>query len=505
MRRGEGWLAAHPERELIVAALPQAAGAGSYCPGARAARRGGAAGRGAATTPNARSSWRSASRCATSGSAAVAVGAQGARAPGACSTSAAAPARCLTRLLREPATSGSSAWTCPSARCEQAARRLRARRAARRAARADRAPPGPADLPRPAPGGLRRRGARGGDRASRSAAAGGVRAERVRVRAAGDRGRHDARTPSTTCAGRRCRPATSGTPTIALSGRARSSPTWGGRRGRPLRLRRPLPAGRRRGPGGRGADADGGVQPMRIDRSPDPSLVVLIGASGSGKSSFAREHFLADRGDLLGLLPRAGRRRRERPGARPPTRSRCCTSSPARRLAQPRLTVVDATNVQREARRPLIELAQQHDLFPGRDRARPAGGGLPGAQPRRGPTATSGRTSCASSARSCASRSRGLQREGFRRVHVLRSPEEVDGGRGPARAALDRPAGRARPVRHHRRRPRLPRRARRAAARARLRGRRRRRDCDAASRATRGLRRRLRRPRPATLRACCGW
>ena len=29
---------------------------------------------------------------------------------------------------------------------------------------------------------------------------------------------------------------------------------------------------------------------MRIDL-PDPSLVVLIGASGSGKSSFARRHF----------------------------------------------------------------------------------------------------------------------------------------------------------------------------------------------------------------------
>ena len=29
---------------------------------------------------------------------------------------------------------------------------------------------------------------------------------------------------------------------------------------------------------------------MRIDL-PDPSLVVLIGASGSGKSSFARAHF----------------------------------------------------------------------------------------------------------------------------------------------------------------------------------------------------------------------
>ena len=39
------------------------------------------------------------------------------------------------------------------------------------------------------------------------------------------------------------------------------------------------------------ADPDGGVRAMRIEL-PDPSLVVLIGASGSGKSTFAARHFL---------------------------------------------------------------------------------------------------------------------------------------------------------------------------------------------------------------------
>ena len=47
---------------------------------------------------------------------------------------------------------------------------------------------------------------------------------------------------------------------------------------------------------------------------PELSLVVLIGASGSGKSSFARTALQADRSAVVGLLPGAGQRRRERSG-----------------------------------------------------------------------------------------------------------------------------------------------------------------------------------------------
>ena len=96
-----------------------------------------------------------------------------------------------------------------------------------------------------------------------------------------------------------------------------------------------------------------------------------------------------------------------------------------RRLAQPRFTVVDATNVQREARRPLIELAKQHDLFPvaivldmpeaicqERNRSRPDRDFGPHVVRKQ---------------RSQLHKSlKGLQREGFRRVWVLRSPEEVE-------------------------------------------------------------------------------
>src|SRR6201996_3340224 len=101
---------------------------------------------------------------------------------------------------------------------------------------------------------------------------------------------------------------------------------------------------------------------MRLEL-PDPSLVVLIGASGSGKSSFAREHFAATEvisSDFCrGLVA-------DDENDQSATRDAFAVLSfiAGRRLAQPRFTVIDATNVQREARRPLVDLAKQHDLFP---------------------------------------------------------------------------------------------------------------------------------------------
>jgi protein phosphatase len=96
----------------------------------------------------------------------------------------------------------------------------------------------------------------------------------------------------------------------------------------------------------------------------------------------------------------------------------------SRRLAQPRFTVIDATNVQREARKPLVELAKQHDLFPvaivldppealcqERNRSRPDRQFGPHVVRRQ-------RTDLRRSIK-------GLQREGFRNVWVLHTPEEV--------------------------------------------------------------------------------
>lgn len=96
---------------------------------------------------------------------------------------------------------------------------------------------------------------------------------------------------------------------------------------------------------------------------PDLALVVLVGPSGCGKSTFARTHFRptevvssdaframvtddeADQtatSDAFGLLHLVT----------------------TKRLARGRLTVVDATNVRRDARKRLIRLAWQHHVPP---------------------------------------------------------------------------------------------------------------------------------------------
>ena len=100
---------------------------------------------------------------------------------------------------------------------------------------------------------------------------------------------------------------------------------------------------------------------MRIDL-PDPSLVVLVGPSGSGKSSFADKHFapteVISSDFCRGLVADDENDQRATADA-----FAVLNFIAGKRLEQPRLTVVDATNVQRSARKPLIELAKRNDLF----------------------------------------------------------------------------------------------------------------------------------------------
>ena len=101
---------------------------------------------------------------------------------------------------------------------------------------------------------------------------------------------------------------------------------------------------------------------MRI-QLPELSLVVLIGASGSGKSTFAAKHFrpteILSSDFFRGLVA-------DDPNDQGATKDAfdALHFIARKRLAAGRLAVIDATNVQPDARRPLIELAREFHVIP---------------------------------------------------------------------------------------------------------------------------------------------
>jgi predicted kinase len=90
---------------------------------------------------------------------------------------------------------------------------------------------------------------------------------------------------------------------------------------------------------------------------PDPSLVVLVGPAGSGKSTFALRHFASD--EVLGsdaMRAVVGRGESDQGATR---RAFAALHRQLEgRLREGRLTVVDATNVERHARRALVQRAR---------------------------------------------------------------------------------------------------------------------------------------------------
>jgi len=157
---------------------------------------------------------------------------------------------------------------------------------------------------------------------------------------------------------------------------------------------------------------------------PEFALVLLIGASGTGKSSFAAKHFL---GTEVVSSDRA------RGWVADDESDQAATADAfaivheivERRLKNRRFTVVDATNVQPESRKGLLALARKwHALGVGIvfDLPEKVAVERNALRPDRQFGAGPVRRQMQSLRRSM----RGLQREGLRYVHILRSPEEVD-------------------------------------------------------------------------------
>ncbi|MFE2596921.1 polynucleotide kinase-phosphatase [Streptomyces sp. NPDC059396] len=157
---------------------------------------------------------------------------------------------------------------------------------------------------------------------------------------------------------------------------------------------------------------------------PDLSLVVLIGATGSGKSTFARSHFkptqIVSSDFCRGLVADD-----ENDQSASGDAFDVLHYIVAKRLAAGRLTVVDATNVQPESRKQLVRIAREYDVLPvaivldlpeevcaARNAGRPDRAGMPRHVIKR---------HRAELRRSL----RGLEREGFRKVHILRGEGEV--------------------------------------------------------------------------------
>ncbi|MCI0583486.1 MAG: AAA family ATPase [Chloroflexi bacterium] len=94
---------------------------------------------------------------------------------------------------------------------------------------------------------------------------------------------------------------------------------------------------------------------------PDPSCILLVGAAGSGKSTFAVRHFPAGAVVSSDAMRAAiGSGEDDQSVSRPAFAA--LHRSLDRRLASGRLTVVDATNLTAAARRAIRRIAQRHDV-----------------------------------------------------------------------------------------------------------------------------------------------
>ena len=160
---------------------------------------------------------------------------------------------------------------------------------------------------------------------------------------------------------------------------------------------------------------------------PDMALVVLVGASGSGKSTFAATHF-APTQVLSSDYCRGLVADDENDQSASADAFDVLHYIAGKRLTAGRITVVDATNTHREARAQLIRLAKDHHVLPVAivlDTPESVCVRRNADRPDRDFGASVVRRQCAELRRSL----KFLAKEGFRRVHVLRSEADIAAAR----------------------------------------------------------------------------
>jgi len=157
---------------------------------------------------------------------------------------------------------------------------------------------------------------------------------------------------------------------------------------------------------------------------PELSLVVLIGSSGSGKSTFAKKHFKPTEvisSDFCRGLVSDDENDQTVTGAAFDVLHYIVS----KRMQLGKLTVVDATNVQESARKPLIEIAKDYHCFPVA-----VVFNLPEKVcQERNKNRTDRQVEeyvIRKHTQQLKKSIKGLQREGFRYVYILNSPEEVE-------------------------------------------------------------------------------
>jgi polynucleotide kinase-phosphatase len=156
---------------------------------------------------------------------------------------------------------------------------------------------------------------------------------------------------------------------------------------------------------------------------PELALVALVGISGSGKSTFAREHFrptqVLSSDFFRGLIADD-----ENDQSASADAFEALHYIAGKRLAAGRLTVVDATNLQPHARAGLIKVAREHDVLPVAV-VLDVPEALAWARTEGRPDRAFGRQVLTRMHRDLRRSYGQLAREGFRKVHVLHGVDEI--------------------------------------------------------------------------------